>query len=111
MMRLLLAIVLLLALFQAPARPQEEVQPEGEGKLDLTEFRCSQYIDLIDAEDGRLDVVLVWAHGYSTASRGVDEKNADPITWNTVGEFGAQLEQACRSKPDRLWVVTLKQLD
>ncbi len=110
-MKLLIPIVLLLALLQVPAHPQEDVQPEGEGKLNLTEFRCSQYVELIDAEDGRLDVVLVWGHGYHTASRGVDEKNADPITWNTVGEFGAQLEQACRGNPDRLWVVTLKQLN
>ncbi len=109
-MKLLVPIVLLFALLQVPAQPQEEVKPKGEGKLDLTEFRCSQYIELIDAEDGRLDVVLVWAHGYYTASRGVDEKNADPITWKTVGEFGAQLEQACRSNPDRLWVITLKQM-
>lgn len=110
-MKLLIPIVLLFALLQVPARPQVELQPEEEAKLDLTEFRCSQYIELIDAEDGRLDVVLVWAHGYYTATRGVDEKNADPITWNTVGEFGAQLEQACRGNPDRLWVVTLKQLN
>ena len=110
-MKLLVPIVVLVALLQVPARPQVEVQSEGEGKLDLTQFRCSQYIELIDAEDGRLDVVLVWGHGYYTASRGFDEKNANPITWNTVGEFGAQLEQACRGNPDRLWVVTLKQLN
>ena len=110
-MKLLVPIVLLLVLLQVPARSQEDVQPEEEAKLDLTQFQCSQYIELIDAEDGRLDVVLVWGHGYYTASRGVDEKNADPITWNTVGEFGAQLEQACRGNPDRLWVVTLKQLN
>jgi hypothetical protein len=77
-----------------------------EGQVDLKKFTCREYVALVDAEDGRADVATVWAHGYHSALDGLDTDQ--PVTGKMVEAYGKRLEEACKAKPDSLFLPTIK---
>ena len=88
--------------------PQE--QPAGEGRLEPTRTSCAEYIEVVEAEDGRADVANVWAHGYHSAHTGVDHTSETAITWKRVNEFVARLDRVCREKPDTLFLTAIRKV-
>jgi hypothetical protein len=84
-------------------------QPDSENELlDLKSYTCAVHLDLIDLEDGRSDIVTVWAHGYHAGMRGIDEKSG-PGGWIGVEAFSAQLLKVCQSNPEELFINAVKQ--
>ena len=82
---------------------------DPEGRLDLKVYTCSQHIEIVESEDGRGDVRTVWAHGYYSARRGVDENSA-PVTAQMVVDFAQKLESICRGNPDKLFITAVKEV-
>ena len=87
----------------AQSRPESDNEP-----LDMKSYTCAVHLDLIELEDGRSDIVTVWAHGYYNGMRGVDEKAA-PESWISVEVFSEQLLEICRSDPKILFIHAIKQ--
>jgi len=86
-----------------------QLQPESDNEpLDLKSYTCAVHLDLVDLEDGRSEIVTVWAHGYYTGIRGVDEK-ADPGAWISVETFSEQLLKVCQSDTETLFISAVKQ--
>ena len=83
--------------------------PEPNNQLDLKSLQCSQYLELVDDEDPRADVHTVWAHGYHSALRGVDE-NSKPITFQTLVDFAKGLQKLCRESPKKLFIRAVKEV-
>lgn len=83
--------------------------PDPTAKIDLKTYECSEYMELVDQEDARADVRTVWAHGYHSALRGIDETSA-PITAQTVVTFAERLHKICREKPAKLFLVAVKEV-
>jgi hypothetical protein len=84
---------------------------EPERKIDLTEATCSLYNEVVAAEDGRSDVLYVWAHGYWTGHRGVTEKNAkEPLSWSNLEVFAEKLNAVCSAMPDKLWASAIREV-
>lgn len=105
------AALMLALLLQTPGNAQ--VQKPGvdpDTVIDLKSATCWSFIEVVDAQDGRADVLLVWAHGYHAATVGVDDTNAPPMTWRTVEEFGERLQKACRHDPKALWLKVIRDL-
>ena len=88
----------------------QETDRDPDAKLEPNATDCRRYIEIVDAEDGRSEVVIVWAHGYYSAARGVDEQTITPITWKTVGEFAERLAQVCRKDPQKLFISAVKEM-
>lgn len=85
-----------------------QTQPESENELlDLKSYTCELHLDLVELEDGRSDIVTVWAHGYHAGMLGVDDK-AGPDRWISVEEFSGQLLKACQSDPEELFINAVK---
>ena len=82
---------------------------DPEARIDLSQYTCGQHLAIVEEEDGRGDVRTVWAHGYYSALRGIDE-NSPPITGEAVVKFAAQLEKACEQEPKRLLLALLKSM-
>ena len=89
----------------------QEGERDPDAKLELNAFNCGRYIEIVEAEDGRSEVVIVWAHGYYSAARGLDERTSTPITWKTVGEFAERLVQVCRKDPQKLFISAVKEVE
>ncbi len=88
------------------------VQGQGydpEGQIDPKTYTCAQHIEIVELEDGRSDVRTVWAHGYYSARRGVDELSA-PVTGQLILEFAQQLERICRGNPSKLFITAIKEV-
>jgi hypothetical protein len=83
--------------------------PADNEPLDLKSYGCAQHLELVDLEDGRSDIVTVWAHGYYNGMRGVDEKS-DPAAWTTVEEFSEQLINVCQRDPEMLFIRAVKEI-
>ena len=77
--------------------------------FDLKTYTCADHIRLVNAEDGRAEIVLLWAHGYWSALHGVDE-HSGTITEAMIEEFRARLSERCEQHPERLFIVTVKTL-
>jgi hypothetical protein len=103
----LLMLMALVALI--PQDPGAPGDPE-DGRIDPGSFRCADYRELVEAEDGRADVRTVWGHGYYSALRGFDESSA-PVTVQSLVEFVERLENACDAAPDKLWIRAVKELE
>ena len=83
-------------------------QAEDGELLDIKTYGCSQHLDLVDLEDGRSDIVTVWAHGYYNGMRGVDERSgADG--WTSVEDFSTRLLGICRQDPEMLFISAVKE--
>jgi len=100
---LLLSACLLSIPVAAQSQPQADDEP-----LDLKTYGCAQHLDLVDLEDGRSDIVTVWAHGYYSGKRGVDEAS-EPGSWMSVEAFSEQLLKVCHGEPGRLFISAVKQ--
>jgi HdeA/HdeB family len=87
----------------AAQSPQADNDP-----LDLKSYSCAEHLDLVDLEDGRSDIVTVWAHGYYNGMRAVDEKSA-PGSWISVEAFSEQLIKICQQDPKKLFITAVKQ--
>jgi hypothetical protein len=92
------------AILAAQSQPQNDSEP-----LDLKSYGCAQHLDLVDLEDGRADIVTVWAHGYYNGMRGVDEDSATE-TWISVEAFSEQLLKTCEREPDKLFIAVVKEV-
>ena len=105
-----LAILFIVAALVSPSTVFGQSEPEEpERKLDLTKATCSLYNEVVAAEDGRSDVLNVWAHGYWTGQQGVTEKNAkEPLSWSNLEIFVQKLNTACTKKPQKLWAETIR---
>lgn len=85
-----------------------QADPDADNELlDLKSYTCAAHLDLVDLEDGRSDIVTVWAHGYSAGMRGLDDKSA-PEGWVSVEEFSAGLLKVCESHPEELFINAVK---
>ena len=60
--------------------------------------------------DGRSDVRMVWAHGYYSALKGVDE-NSPPIEADHLLEFAKKLNLACETEPEKLFIIAVKEME
>ena len=88
----------------------QEPPVDPDAKIDPKTQDCAKHIEVIDADDGRGDVRIVWAHGYYSAQRGFDEES-NPITWREVHEFALKLEKICRDQPRKLFLVAVKEVE
>ena len=106
-MRHLVALVLMLLTFGFAASAQENAQADE--PLDLGTFNCEEHLAI--KEEGNEDYVVltVWAHGYDSALRGVDE-TAAPITWEMVHAFADRLENSCLKTPQKLFIRAVQEL-
>ena len=77
-MKRVLATALVLLTIGIATRAQEETQDEE--PLDLSIFDCEEHLAVKEEGEETYVVLTVWAHGYDSALRGVDE-TAAPITW------------------------------
>jgi len=100
---LLLSAWLLSVSLAAQSPPQADNEP-----LDLKSYHCELHLELVDLEDGRSDIVTVWAHGYYNGMRGVDE-NTEPAGWISVEAFSEQLLKACQRDPEKLFIGAVKE--
>ena len=108
MTKFILSVVLLL-LAATPSSPQEALIPDPEAQIELSKYTCAQHVRLVDEEDGRSDVRTVWAHGYSSALKGIDETTGAFSVAEGV-EFGTKLLEHCRANPNKLWIVAVKEI-
>lgn len=99
---LFVAALMLSGSLAAQSQPQDDGDP-----LDLKSYDCATHLDLVDLEDGRSDIVTVWAHGYYNGMRGVDEKT-EPAGWVSVEAFSEQLLKVCDGDPERLFISAVK---
>jgi len=104
----ILALAAVLAVCWAPALAQQPID-DPEGEINLKTYTCAQHLEIVDLEDGRGDVRTVWAHGYYSALRGIDE-NSPPVTAQMVVEFAERLETVCTEDPDKLLIAALKEV-
>ncbi|MEX2301012.1 MAG: HdeA/HdeB family chaperone [Bryobacterales bacterium] len=103
------AAFVLLTIWVASIFLAAQSQPESDNEpLDMKSYTCAVHFDLIELEDGRSDIVTVWAHGYYNGMRGVDEKAA-PESWISVEAFSGQLLKVCQSDPEALFIHAVKQ--
>jgi hypothetical protein len=77
--------------------------------LDLKSYGCSQHLELLETEDGRSDIVTVWAHGYYNGMRGVDEAS-ETSGWVSVERFSEDLVRVCEVSPEKLFIRALREL-
>ncbi len=102
-----LIVASVLVCFSAALGQTEAEEPER--KLDLSEATCSLYNEVVAAEDGRSDVLYVWAHGYWTGQRGVTEQNAkEPLSWSNLEVFVEKLNAVCAATPDKRWLAAIR---
>ncbi|MCZ6877018.1 MAG: hypothetical protein O7G29_02630, partial [Acidobacteria bacterium] len=92
MKKLLIALLAIMVCSTLVLVQGQDYDPEG--RIDLKVYTCSQHMELVESEDGRGDVRTVWAHGYYSARRGVDENSA-PVTAQMVVDFAQKLESIC----------------
>jgi hypothetical protein len=107
MKKLLIALLAIMACSTLVLVQGQDDDPEG--RLDLKVYTCSQHIEIVESEDGRGDVRTVWAHGYYSARRGMDENSA-PVTAQMVVDFAQKLESICRGNPDKLFITAVKEV-
>ena len=106
-MKRLLATALVLLTIGIATRAQEETQDEE--PLDLSIFDCEEHLAVKEEGEETYVVLTVWAHGYDSALRGVDE-TAAPITWETVQAFADRLEKVCEESPQKLFIHVVREL-
>ncbi len=106
-MKLLMALVAIVVCGTLVSAQGLDYDPEGQ--IDPRSYTCSQHIEIVELEDGRGDVRTVWAHGYHSARRGVDENSA-PLTAQMVVDFGQRLENICKRNPDNLFIAAVKEV-
>ncbi|MCZ6767735.1 MAG: hypothetical protein O7D93_00655 [Acidobacteria bacterium] len=82
---------------------------DPEGQIDPKTYSCTHHIEIVELEDGRSEVRTVWAHGYYSARRGVDENSA-PVTAQMVVDCAQQLERICRENPSKLFITAIKEV-
>ncbi len=109
-MRLTVLLVVMILVGQITARGQSDIE-EPERQHDLTKVTCSVYNEVVEAEDGRSEVLFVWAHGYWTGQKGVTEKNAkEPLSWSNLEVFVEKLNSVCTASPEKLWVAAIREV-
>ncbi len=103
--------VMVLCLAVALSTPVWAQERPGEGGgVDLSKYRCAEYLEVVDARDGRAQTFQVWAHGYNSALRGLGKKTPPTVTWEIVDKFVLQLEEICFEAPEKLFLAAVKQV-
>jgi hypothetical protein len=90
----------------AAAQPQS---PNDDESLDLKRYGCEQHLDLVDLEDGRAEIVTVWAHGFYHGMRGTNE-SSDTGMWMSVEDFSEELLKTCKREPEKLFIAVVKEM-
>jgi hypothetical protein len=109
-MRLVILLIVMIPFCVSAALGQSETE-EPERELDLKEATCIVYNEVVEAEDGRSDVLYVWAHGYWTGQQGVTEENVkEPLSWSRLEVFVQKLNSACAKTPGKLWVAAIREV-
>ncbi len=85
-------------------------RPGEGGGVDLSKYRCAEYLEVVDARDGRAQTFQVWAHGYNSALRGLGNKAPSIVTWESVDKFVLQLEEICFENTEKLLIEAVKQV-
>lgn len=107
MKRLITALAVILLTFAALGMTRSPQQVRSrEGQLDFKKFTCREYVNLVAEDDGRSDVIDVWAHGYHSALHNLDFNQ--PVTGKMVEEYGKQLEQSCKANLEGLFLDVVK---
>ena len=106
-MKRFIALALVFLTIGATTRAQEGAQEEE--PLDLSTFNCEDHLAIKEEGEEDYVVLTVWAHGYDSALRGVDE-TAAPITWETVHAFAERLENTCAASPQKLFIHVVQEL-
>ena len=83
---------------------------ESERQMPLGKYTCADHIEMVELMDGRSDVRLVWAHGYYSALKGIDE-NSPPIEASHLLEFAKKLNLACETEPKKLFIIAVKEIE
>ena len=103
--------VMVLCLAVALGAPIWAQERAGEGGgVDLSKYRCAEYLEVVDARDGRAQTFQAWAHGYNSALRGLGKKKPPTVTWEIVDKFVLQLEEICFDAPEKLFIEAVKQV-
>lgn len=89
---------------RAAAQSQNDNEP-----LDVKSYGCAQHLDLVDLEDGRAEIVTVWAHGYYHGMRGMNESSTTGM-WLSVEAFSEQLIKTCKHDPEKLFIDAVRQI-
>ena len=105
-----LTLLMLIALPVLVSQDQSQPLDPDESRIDLSRFHCADYLELVEAGDGRADVRTVWAHGYYSALRGFDENSA-PVTVQALVVFVDRLKSGCEVTPGKLWIHAVKELE
>jgi len=105
-----LTLLMLIALTGLLSQNQSQPLEADESRIDPGSFDCAEYLELIEADDGRADVRTVWGHGYYSALRGFDENSA-PVNVQTLVEFVDRLQSACVAAPGKLWIQAVRELE
>ena len=79
-------------------------------QLDLGTYTCAEHVELVELMDGRTDVRLVWAQGYYSALKGIDE-NSPPIVPSDLENFARKLNHDCVTEPEKLFIVVVKEME
>ena len=108
-MKRILAIIVVAILFGFLVLAQEGVQVGIDGQIPVGSFTCSDHLKMVEEGDGRSDVRIVWAHGYYSALKGIDE-NSPPIDVGELVDFSHRLDRECRAEPEKLFIVAVKEL-
>lgn len=90
--------------------PDQIIVPSNEGQMNPKSYTCADHLELVEEEDGRSDVRTIWAHGYYSALKGVDE-NSPTLNAQKLLEFSQRLESKCSQEPKTLFIRVLKKLD
>jgi hypothetical protein len=102
-------IVACLCILIAWSQEEGQLSEPVDGQIPVATFTCSEHIKMTGLQDGRSDVRIVWAHGYYSALRGVDE-NSPPIDIAELVTFSQRLDKACRAEPNKLFLVAVKEM-
>jgi hypothetical protein len=83
---------------------------DPERRLHLAKYTCAEHVELVELMDGRTDVRLVWAWGYYSALKGIDE-NSPPIGASHLEEFAKKLNRTCVAEPEKLFITVVKEME
>ena len=104
-----MVLVALFLTWSFPAFPQLPPADDPDRQINLGAYRCADHIKLVEEDDGRVDVRIVWFHGYRSALTGFDEKS-EPISVKELTVFSQALELVCREDGNKLVVAAVKEL-
>ena len=82
--------------------PNQSRTYDPEGDIDPKTFSCEQLLTIVEEDEARSSVFVVWAHGYNSGLRRLALDQL--FTGEDLDDFGSRLTKICRSDPKKLFV-------